>query len=97
MPRPKIILIMSDNQPANLLGCYGNDEVQTANLDSLAQCGLRFDNILCAMLRSSCRAPVRIGMMPGQHEIDSLIALQKHETTTVNFTEKLKNSIFIQI
>ena len=34
--RPNILLFMSDNQPAELLGCYGNDEVHTPHLDELA-------------------------------------------------------------
>ena len=36
MTRPNIVLIMADNQPADLLGCYGNDEVKTPHLDALA-------------------------------------------------------------
>ena len=27
--RPNILMIMTDNQPADMLGCYGNDEVLT--------------------------------------------------------------------
>jgi arylsulfatase A-like enzyme len=42
--RPNILFIMSDNHPAQLLGCYGNNEIHTPNLDRLAQQGLQFNN-----------------------------------------------------
>jgi len=41
--RPNILLFMSDNQPADLLGCYENDEVRTPHLDGLADRGVRFE------------------------------------------------------
>jgi len=34
--KANIVLIFVDNQPANMLGCAGNDEVHTPNLDKLA-------------------------------------------------------------
>ena len=34
--RPNILMIMTDNQPADMLGCYGNDEVLTPHIDQLA-------------------------------------------------------------
>jgi arylsulfatase A-like enzyme len=43
---PNVILIMSDNEPANLLGCYGNDEVSTPHIDGLAARGTQFANVL---------------------------------------------------
>lgn len=70
MKRPNIILFMSDNQPADLLGCYGNDEVQTPHLDRLAEGGVRFDNAFCVnAMCSPCRASVLTGLMPSQHGI----------------------------
>ena len=70
MKRPNIILFMSDNQPADLLGCYGNDEVQTPHLDRLAARGVRFENAFCVnAMCSPCRASVLTGLMPSQHGI----------------------------
>ena len=70
MSKPNIILIMSDNQPADLLGCYGNDEVITPHLDSLARNGVRFENAFCVnAMCSPCRASVLTGLMPSQHGI----------------------------
>ena len=61
---------MSDNQPAELLGCYGNDEIHTPHLDKMAQQGIRFDNAYCVNgMCSPCRASVLTGLMPSQHGI----------------------------
>lgn len=70
MAQPNILLFMSDNQPADLLGCYGNDEVRTPNLDRLATRGTRFQNAYCVnAMCSPCRASVLTGLMPSQHGI----------------------------
>ena len=68
MKRPNIVLIMADNQPADLLGCYGNDEVRTPHLDALAERGRRFERAFCVnAMCSPCRASVLTGLMPSQH------------------------------
>ncbi|HIY37151.1 MAG TPA: sulfatase-like hydrolase/transferase, partial [Candidatus Paraprevotella stercorigallinarum] len=41
---PHIILIMTDQQRADALGCAGNDCVLTPNIDRLAAEGHRFCN-----------------------------------------------------
>ena len=40
--RPNIVLIMADDLGFSDLGCYGS-EIQTPNLDRLAEEGMRFD------------------------------------------------------
>ena len=68
--QPNILLIMSDNHPAELLGCYGNDEIHTPNLDRLARQGTRFNNAFCVNgMCSPCRASALTGLMPSQHGI----------------------------
>jgi len=52
--RPNIILIVSDDHGRGDLGCYGNTNIATPNLDYLASQGLRFDNAYCTT--SSCSA-----------------------------------------
>ncbi len=70
MSRPNIVLFMSDNQPADLLGCYGNDEIKTPHLDALASRGVQFDHAYCVnAMCSPCRASVLTGLMPSQHGI----------------------------
>ncbi len=67
---PNIVLIMTDNQPADAVGCYGNSEIYTPNLDALAAAGIRFDNAYCPnAMCSPSRASVWSGRMPCQHGV----------------------------
>ncbi len=72
MPKqnPNILLILSDNHPADMLGAYGNDEIYTPNLDRLAQQGMQFNNAYCVnAMCSPCRASIFTGLMPSQHGV----------------------------
>jgi arylsulfatase A-like enzyme len=42
--KPNIIYLMTDDQSSYTMGCYGNSDVQTPNLDRLAGDGMVFDN-----------------------------------------------------
>ncbi|MDB4484506.1 sulfatase [bacterium] len=42
-PKPNIIFLMADDQNTLSMGCYGNPEVQTPNMDRLANDGMIFD------------------------------------------------------
>lgn len=41
--RPNILLISTDQQRADHLGCYGADYLKTPHIDSLAASGTRFN------------------------------------------------------
>ncbi|MEN8694903.1 MAG: sulfatase [Akkermansiaceae bacterium] len=41
--RPNIIYLMADDQSTYSMGCYGNKDVQTPNMDQLASDGMIFD------------------------------------------------------
>lgn len=70
MRQPNIILIITDNQPADLLGCYGNDEIHTPHIDALAARGARFTDAYCPnAMCSPCRASILTGLMPSQHGV----------------------------
>jgi len=72
--RPNILMIMTDNQPAELLACYGNDEIQTPHIDALAADGFKFNNAFCVNgMCSPSRASVMTGLMPSQHGIHTWI------------------------
>lgn len=43
MKHKKVILIMTDTQRTDMLGCYGNPAMHTPNLDSLAAEGVQFE------------------------------------------------------
>ena len=61
--RPNILILMSDNQSWNHLGCYGDKTVSTPNIDRLAKEGILFTNAYCAA--PSC-SPARAAMLTGQ-------------------------------
>jgi len=52
-PRPNLVFILTDNQAPWTLGCYGNPEIQTPNLDALAGRGVRFDRAYAARSHSA--------------------------------------------
>ena len=68
--RPNVVLILTDNQGAWTLGCYGNPDIRTPNIDRLAREGVRFTrafspNGVC----SPTRASLLTGLMPSQHGV----------------------------
>ncbi|TLX76416.1 sulfatase [Labilibacter sediminis] len=62
--RPNIILILADDLGYNGLGCYGNDFVETPNIDKLCAQGMRFTAGYAAA--PTC-APSRAAIMSGQY------------------------------
>jgi len=67
---PNLVFIMTDNQGAWTLGCYGNRDIKTPRIDRLAREGMRFTrafsvNAVC----SPCRATFLTGLIPSQHGV----------------------------
>lgn len=58
----RIVLIMTDTQRADMLGCYGNPGMKTPNLDQFAATGIRFDKAHC--VQPVC-GPARAGLFTG--------------------------------
>ena len=66
-PRPNLLLVLTDSVPAWMLGCYGNKEVRTPNLDRLAQTGTRMSrHFACSPVASAGRATLLTGRTPMQ-------------------------------
>ena len=61
---PNIILIVADDLGYGDLGCYGQQKIQTPNLDKLAAAGTRFTSFYAGC--TVC-APSRSSLMTGQH------------------------------
>jgi arylsulfatase A-like enzyme len=61
---PNIIVIMADDLGCCDLGCYGNKNAVTPNLDYLAESGIRLDHHYSA---SPMCAPARAGFLTGLH------------------------------
>jgi len=72
--KPNILFILSDNQPASMLGCYGNPDIKTPHIDRLASDGVRFTRAFaCNGLCSPTRASLMTGLIPSQHGIHDWI------------------------
>ena len=68
--RPNIIFLLSDDQGEWAMGCSGNKEIITPNLDRLAAEGMRFDSFFCASpVCSPARASLLTGRIPSQHGV----------------------------
>jgi arylsulfatase A-like enzyme len=68
--KTNLVLILTDNQGAWTLGCYGNPDIRTPHIDRLASGGLRFtrafaSNAVC----SPTRATLLTGLIPSQHGV----------------------------
>jgi len=62
--RPNIIMIISDEHNAGVLGCYGNSIVRTPNLDRLARAGVTFKSCYC---NSPLCVPSRLSFTSGKY------------------------------
>jgi choline-sulfatase len=73
-PRPNILLVLADDLAAWMLGCYGNKEIRTPNMDSLARSGIRFQNAFVATpICSPSRATLFTGRVARQHGIHDFL------------------------
>ena len=62
MNRPNIILIMTDTQATNMVGCYCGQPLNTNNIDALAAQGMQFDS---AYTTAPVCTPARAGLFTG--------------------------------
>lgn len=81
--QPNIIVVLTDDQGHWSMGCAGNREIRTPNLDRLAATGMRFENFFCASpVCSPARASLLTGRIPSQHGVhDWLRGGNTHDTT----------------
>lgn len=67
--QPNVILIVADDLGYGDLSCYGATEIQTPNVDSLAQSGITFTNAhTCASTSTPSRYSLLTGMYPFRKE-----------------------------
>lgn len=96
--KPNIIVILADDLGYGDLGCYGNTEIRTPHLDSLAKGGLRFTDF-----HSSCPvcSPTRAGLLTGRYQqrcrVPSVVTVAKHRDrglppSEITFAERLRET-----
>src|SRR3954463_7302384 len=64
--RPNILVVLSDDHSAAHVGCYGNSDIRTPNLDRFAAQGMRFDRAYVAC--PQC-VPSRAAIMTGRSPV----------------------------
>lgn len=67
---PNLVFILTDNQGAWTLGCYGNPDIRTPHIDAMAAEGMRFTRALSSNpVCSPTRATYLTGLIPSQHGV----------------------------
>lgn len=68
--QPNIIFLLTDDQRADTMGCYGNTIIQTPNMDALADNGVRLKNaFVTTSICASSRASIFTGQWTRRHGI----------------------------
>ena len=73
--KPNFVFVFADQLRASELSCYGGENIQTPNIDSLANDGVRFENTVstypvCSPFRAMLMTglyPMRNGMVCNDH------------------------------
>ena len=72
---PNVVVILTDNHGAWTLGCYGNKDIQSPNIDRMAHEGALFTQAFASNpVCSPTRATLITGLMPSQHGVHSFLA-----------------------
>ncbi len=93
--RPNIVFVLTDDQRWDSMGCTGNRDAQTPNIDRMAREGVVFTRFFCTTpLCSPSRASYLTGLYPHSHRIinndkDGLDAISH---TLVTFPRMLRES-----
>lgn len=91
-----IILILSDDQGYWSLGCYGNKEIITPNIDSLADNGVLFKDFYCVSpVCSPARASILTGKIPSAHGVHDWLEDGTDERKTVEYMSDLSSYVNI--
>ncbi|NLY00284.1 MAG: sulfatase-like hydrolase/transferase [Rhodopirellula sp.] len=68
--KTNVVFILTDNQGAWTLGCYGNPDIQTPHIDRLAADGMLFSRAFASnAVCSPTRATYLTGLIPSQHGV----------------------------
>lgn len=69
--RPNIVFLLTDDQRADALGCYGNVIIETPSIDSLAGRGVRFTNaFVTTSICMTSRASIMLGQYAARHGVN---------------------------
>ncbi len=79
--KPNLVFILTDNHGAWTLGCYGNKEIRTPNIDRLAAEGMLFTHAYCAnSVCSPSRATFLTGLIASQHGVHNYLGAENQNS-----------------
>lgn len=64
--KPNLLFVFSDQQSFDMLGCAGNSQIKTPNLDAFARQGIRFEH---AVANCPVCTPCRSMLLSGRHPL----------------------------
>ena len=86
--RPNIVLIMADDLGYGGISCYGNTEINTPNLDSLASSGIKFTDFHS---NGAVCSPTRAALMTGKYQqrtgVGGVITAKSHRDVGLSLNE----------
>lgn len=86
MKQTNVVFILSDDQGYWSLGCTGNKEIKTPNIDRLAKEGMLFDNFFCASpVCSPARASLLTGCIPSQHGVHDWLKNDNERQSAIEY------------
>lgn len=89
--KPNIVFVLTDDQGYWALGCNGNSEIITPNIDKLAEEGARFENFYCVSpVCSPARASLLTGRIPSQHGVHDWIREGNTGPGAIEYLQGLK-------
>lgn len=94
MKRPNIVFIIADDLGHWTLGCEGNRDAVTPNIDRLAREGMQLQRFYCASpVCSPARASLYTGLMPSMHGVADWLRLGNIAADGDHPVEYLKDHI----
>ncbi|HBE42654.1 MAG TPA: choline-sulfatase [Bacteroidales bacterium] len=86
--KPNILFILADDQRADAIGCAGNQQIKTPNIDRLAAYGLRFTNsYVMGGHHGAISAPSRAMLLSGMNLFNVYDKLEGIKTMPMHFAE----------
>jgi arylsulfatase A-like enzyme len=91
--KPNILFILTDDQKWNVLGCLGNPNIQTPNIDRLAKQGVVFSNhFVTTSICCSSRASILTGQYMRRHGIEDFKTSFKPEQWAETYPALLRQN-----
>ncbi|MGB2906691.1 MAG: sulfatase [Candidatus Aminicenantaceae bacterium] len=91
--RPSIILLLTDDQRYDAMGCAGNPIIQTPNMDWLAQNGVRFENaFVTTPICAASRASIFTGLYERKHDYTFTKSPIREKFTDLSYPKLLRDA-----